>query len=126
MVAERIPDEVRIREVIDKCIDPEELWHELEANRAAFSEKVVFDGGFELPAMLSATSDLEDFVKTWKQRFPPAIQQIRNALVHARESRQSTMIAPTRTNEDRLFPWLGPLSFTAASVMLYSSPSSLE
>ncbi|MXZ45857.1 MAG: hypothetical protein F4Z08_02490 [Chloroflexi bacterium] len=121
MVAERTQDEAKIREVIARFVDPKELWRELDASREAFANEVTLDGGFVLPAVLGSPSDPEHFENTWQQSFPQALQRIRNGLVHARESRQSTMIAPTRGNHDRLFPWLGPLSFTAACVILYSN-----
>ena len=121
MVAERAQDETKITEVIRRCVDPDELWRELDNNRKAFSESVAMDGGFQLPAIMSASESLNDFKATWYSRYPSALQRIRNALVHARESRQSTMIAPTRSNQEMLLPWLGPLSLAAARVMVYSN-----
>ena len=121
MVADRIQDDQKISEVIRRSVSEDELWKELSTDRHAFSVDVTFDGGFTLPAIINTTSGTPDLTQLWRQGFPNALNRIRNALVHARESRQSTMIAPTRANRDRIVPWLGPLSFTAARVMLHSN-----
>lgn len=121
LVVDRTQDESKINEVIRRCVAPEILWQDIEKGREVFCKEVVLDGGFRIPAVISETTDLPDFTESWYQRFPPTLHRIRNALVHARESRQSTMIAPTRANQDRLYPWLAPLSLTAAHVMLYSN-----
>ena len=118
--ADRRQDDAKINTMIEECVDPKEMWDILDGSLAAFSEDVILDGGFVLPALVSATIGYEEFVQSWNKRFPVALHRVRNALVHARESRQSTMIAPTTANHSRLSPWLLPLSQTAARVMLYS------
>ena len=96
------------------------MWDVLDGSLTQFSEDVKLDGGFILPAIVSDSISYEDFAQSWNKRFPAALHQVRNALVHAREFRQSTTIAPTTANQARLFSWLLPLSQTAARVMLYS------
>ena len=118
--AEKRQDEPKINEMIDECVDLEEMWKILDGSLAAFSEEVKLDGGFTLPALVSPSIGYEEFAKIWNKQFSPALHRVRNALVHARESRQSTTIAPTIANYSRLSPWLLPLSQTAARVMLYS------
>ena len=113
-------DEAKINEMIEECVDLREMWDILDGTLAAFAEDVELDGGFTLPALVSASTSYEDFEKSWNKQFPRALHQVRNALVHARESRQSTSIAPTTANHSRLSPWLLPLSQTAARIMLYS------
>ena len=118
--ADKRQDEAKINEMIEECVDPKEMWGILEGSLATFSEDIKLDGGYILPALVSASTAYEDFAQSWNKQFPPALHRVRNALVHARESRQSTMIAPTTANHARLSPWLLPLSQTAARVMLYS------
>ena len=118
--AEKRPDEAKINEMIDECVDPQEMWKILDGSLSDFAKDVELDGGFILPALVSASTGYEDFEQSWNKLFPAALHRVRNALVHARESRQSTMIAPTTANHARLAPWLLPLSQTAARVMLYS------
>ena len=117
---EKRTDEQKINAMIEECVDLQEMWDVLDGSLADFSKEVKLDGGFILPALVSASTGREDFVQSWNRQFPGALHRVRNALVHARESRQSTMIAPTTANHARLFPWLLPLSQTAARVMLYS------
>ena len=117
---DRRNDEAKINEMIEECVDLQEMWDILDGSLAAFSEDVELDGGFILPALVSVSTGYEDFVQSWNRQFPPGLHRVRNALVHARESRQSTTIAPTTANHSRLSPWLLPLSQTAARVMLYS------
>ena len=118
--ADRRQDEAKINEMIEECVDLQEMWNILDGSLVAFSEDVELDGGFILPALVSASTGYEDFAQSWNRQFPLALHRVRNALVHARESRQSTTIAPTTANHSRLSPWLLPLSQTAARVMLYS------
>ena len=118
--ADRMSDDSKINAIIEECVDPREMWDLLDGSLAAFSEAVELDGVFILPALLSSSTGYEDFAQIWNRQFPIALHRVRNALVHARESRQSTMIAPTTANRERLYPWLLPLSLTAARVMLYS------
>jgi hypothetical protein len=117
---EKRTDEQKINAMIEECVDSQEMWDVLDGALAEFSEEVELDGGFILPALVSASTSYEDFAQSWNRQFPTALHQVRNALVHARESRQSTTIAPTTANHTRLSPWLLPLSQTAARVMLYS------
>ena len=118
--ADKRRDDEKINAMIEECVDPQEMWDILDGSLADFSEEVKLDGGFILPALVSASTSYEDFAQSWNRQFPTALHQVRNALVHARESRQSTTIAPTTANHTRLSPWLLPLSQTAARVMLYS------
>jgi hypothetical protein len=117
---DRRRDEEKINEMIEECVDLQEMWHILGGSLAAFSEVIELDGGFVLPEVVNASATYEEFERSWNERFSAALHRVRNALVHAREFRQSTMIAPTTANHARLFPWLLPLSQTAARVMLYS------
>ena len=112
-------DDTKINDMIVECVDLREMWDMLNGSLAIFSQEVELDGGFVLPALVNASISFEDFVQTWNKQFPQALHQVRNALVHARERRQSTTIAPTIANHSRLSPWLLPLSQTAARVMLY-------
>ena len=119
--AERKKDTHKIDAMIKACVDPQQMWDIMEGSLPKFSEDITLDGGFVLPALVSASNTYEDFAHTWNQTFSNALHKVRNALVHAREYRQSTTISPTIANRARLSVWLLPLSETAARVMLYSS-----
>ncbi len=110
----------KINAAIEDCVNTREIWDALSGSISRFSEEVELDGGFVLPAVVSTVASYEEFDENWNKLFVPALHQVRNALVHARESRQTKSIAPTIANHARLAPWLLPLSQTAARVMLYS------
>lgn len=118
--ADRRTDEQKISAMIEECVDLQKMWEVIELSLGAFAEAIELDGGFVLPPLVNTSTSYDDFSRVWNNQFTPALHRIRNALVHARESRQSTMIAPTNANRERLAPWLVPLSETAAQVMLYS------
>ena len=118
--ADRRQDDTKINAMIEDCVDIREMWDVMEQMLETFSDDSEFEGGFTLPAIVGKSISYEEFAQSWHKQFLPALHKIRNALVHARELRQSTTIAPTIANRARLAPWLVPLSHTAARVMLYS------
>ena len=90
-------EDVKINEMIEECVNTQEMWDILQGSLDALSQDVELDGGFILPALVIPSTSYEDFAKSWKQ-FPVALHRVRNALVHARETRQSTTIMPTTAN----------------------------
>jgi hypothetical protein len=109
----------KFQTVIQDLVDPQLVWKEIEPSADLFSEDIEFDGGFTLPALLNKGWSLSDFERAWIPKFPDSLRRIRNALVHARESKMVGVLAPTRTNNLRLVPWLAPLSACSSQVMLY-------
>ena len=119
--ADRRTDNQKINAIIGDCVNPQEMWEILEGSLSDFSKEVELDGGFVLPALVKPSTNYGEFEQTWNKHFAEKIHKVRNALVHARESRQATTIAPTTTNRGRLAVWLMPLHHTAARVILYSN-----
>lgn len=117
---ERRGDKEKINAMIKDCVKPQEMWDILEDSLSDYAKDVELDGGFILPALVHPSTGYPEFAKTWSTRFAENLHRVRNALVHARESRQATTIAPTTINRRRLVPWLLPLHHTAARVILYS------
>ena len=60
MSADRRHDEAKINEMIEECVDLQEMWNILDGSLADFSEDVELDGGFILPALVSASTGYED------------------------------------------------------------------
>ncbi len=120
LAEEKSTDEQKIDLAVKQLVDPVAVWKEVEPNLAFFSSEIQFDGGFTLAAQFSASLKLSEFCSDWRSgnRFPLALRRIRNALVHGRESRMANVIAPTLANDDRLFPWLAPLSAAATRIVL--------
>ena len=99
MSEENRGDIAKINQMIEECVDAKEMWNILDGTLGVFSEPVELDGGFVLPEVVSASISYEEFVKSWNRQFANALHPVRNALVHARESRQSSSIAPTTANQ---------------------------
>ena len=121
MVADNVHEAEKLKEVLRACIEPVTLWKEIEVEPDSFGGGIVLDGGFIMPEVFSKGMTLEQFEKDWVEKFSAALRKIRNALAHSRERRQATTITPTPRNREQLVPWLGPLSYSAASVMLYAN-----
>ncbi len=119
MIENKMADEAKIVAIVNQMVDPKEVWKELQPYKDFYSKEVIFDGGFSLPALIKADWEVGDFVAAWTPKFPDALRKIRNALVHAREMRMVNVISPTKTNYDRLRPWIAPLSLAAMQVTLY-------
>lgn len=120
VVDDRLQEAQKLVLCIESCVRPEKLWTAIEPNAESFSKQVHFDGGFSLPALINSDLGYEDFARTWNPKFADSIRKIRNALVHARESRQVGVIAPTQDNYDKLAPWLYPLRITAMDAIVFN------
>lgn len=119
MTTDRMTDEAKIEAVILESVDAEILWQEFEINLSHFTSDIVFDGGFTLKGFLKPDAKKSEFISSWEKSVPTALRKIRNALVHARESRMSDVISPSAENYQRIAPWIGPLSRIAMQVTIY-------
>ena len=117
---DRMQDEHKFSKLICDVVNPDDLWKEIEPNKEYFASDMKFEGGFTLEPLIERNWGVEDFRRDWEKRprFPESIRKLRNALVHARESRTSGMLAPTRRNADAIRPWLPPLYYAAMQAML--------
>ena len=70
--ADRRPDEAKINSMVEECMDSEEMWYVLRDSLADFSKEVKLDGGFTLPALVSASIGYEEFVGSWNGKFTTA------------------------------------------------------
>lgn len=108
----------KMKNVVHQSIDPSLIWREVQPHADFFSEKIEFDGGVTLDALIMPHWSESDFATSWHPKFIDQVRKIRNALVHGREQRMANVIMPTRANDDRLRPWLAPLSVAAEQVIL--------
>lgn len=115
---DRVNDDQKIQNVIQQLVDPQTVWREIELQKSSFSSATLFEGGFQLSAFIEAGWGLNDFSKMWIPKYPFSLRMIRNALVHAREQRMTTVIAPTTANDERLRPWIPAITATAMQVIL--------
>lgn len=108
----------KMKEVVRQSVDPGVIWRELQPHVDFFSKSIQFDGGVTLDPLIMTRWNEEDFARAWHPKFVDQVRKIRNALVHGRQQQMSNVIAPTRANDDRLRPWLAPLSVAAEQVIL--------
>lgn len=111
-------DEIRMRKVIEECCDPSALWLEIENDREFFCNELLFDGGFILPALISANTTKEAWAAMWTPKLFDQITKVRNCLVHARERRQSNVILPTTSNNCRIERYLPLITRLAEQIAL--------
>ncbi len=119
LVAEdRSDPEHRIRSVIRRFVEPSTIWSIIESNRHFFTKPFEFDGGFKLSELIKENWTLDDFIAAWTPKLPDMIRRLRNALVHARETRETNVIAPTRSNMRLLRPWIALVEAMATEVIV--------
>lgn len=112
-----------LREVVDPC----NVWPAVEANIAFFAAPTIFDGGYSLDGLLPKEEcDLEYFKQHWLPKFATSIRRLRNALVHARDSRGDGRLAPSAANSAQIRFWIEPIQAVVADVMLYGYTASQE
>jgi len=113
-------EEDKLVELLRDVVDPACAWDAIRTNIAFFSVPTVFDGGYKLDAFLpNDQCDYEYFKQHWLPKFPNQVRKLRNALVHARDSRGDGRLAPSADNAARIRFWIEPLQAVVADVLLY-------
>ena len=113
---EKIEEGAKLVAVVRQSVDIESIWKDVEANRGCFERTLMFDGGFELPPVISTSSDLNAFKVSGLEKMVNTFRLLRNALVHAREKRMSNVISASRRNHALVRPFVKPLSSIAMQV----------
>ena len=72
-----------------------------------------FESGYAVKPMLAASTDADGFAASGMEKFANTLRNLRNALVHSRESRMADVIAPSPRNHRLLKSFIGPLSAIA-------------
>lgn len=91
--------------ILDYC-EYDDIKLEIKCNSQYFSQEIVFDGGFKLPALIKNADEAENPSKDILKNIVDKIDKIRNVLVHIRESRENKVILPTKNNNHQLIPYL--------------------
>ena len=118
MTHEKLTDDQKMDALFRSVVDNVRLWNEIEPNLDHFNHDVVFDGGFSLGALVPENATFASFESAGCSEFGKSVKNLRNALVHSRESRQSASVAPTQANYERLRPWIPPLQYVAFEAIL--------
>ena len=115
----RLEDEAKVNKLINTTCKPEVIYKEIEQNKAYFSNKQEFEGGFTLEPFISEDTTLESYSAMWHPKTADTLRFIRNALVHGREKRIGRVISPTSKNDILIRPWCCVARRIAEQVVLY-------
>jgi hypothetical protein len=91
-------DDAKMKKVIEDIVNPSLIWLEIEHDRDFFSVSQSFDGGFEMPYLISKDMSEDGWKATWMPNLYERLTRMRNSLVHARERRENKVILPTIKN----------------------------
>ncbi len=117
----QLSDDAKIQKVVAECCDPRTLWMEISQHKEAFASKVSFDGGFQLPPLISDDMTEKAWCSAWSQTLPAQLRDIRNHLVHARERRQSLVILPTKSNDRLIAKYVFLIARVCEQVAVYNT-----
>jgi len=112
-------DEVRMQKIIEEYCNPEAIWQEILNDKEFFSKEVIFDGGFELSALVSADTTEGAWCTMWMPKFFTHLTKIRNCLVHAREKRQEKVILPSKKNNELISRYIPLIKRAAEQIAIY-------
>lgn len=99
-------DTQRLERVLMTYLRYESIKTEIAANEEYFRKDCQFDGGFLLPALLGNQESIDTGSQNLYKNIRARIENLRNVLVHVRESRESKTISPTPRNSNLLKPYL--------------------
>ncbi|MGC3977786.1 MAG: hypothetical protein QM751_05835 [Paludibacteraceae bacterium] len=111
-------DKIKLEKVVSDYCNYSEIEHEIKQNPTFFYEDINFDGGFILTAILKDKSEIENPPKDIMKKIVDRIDNIRNVLVHIRESRENKVILPTKRNHNLLFAYVFLLRRIAEKVAI--------
>ena len=116
-------EEAKIENLVKSVCSPEAVWREIEPNKSYFTISHKFDGGFVLEPLISENLAKEEFCGMWHPKTINILRHIRNALVHGREKKFISVIAPTRHNDELLRPWSSLAQCIAEQTILFGTPT---
>lgn len=99
-------DSARMERVIETYCNYDSIKAELQANADYFCNDCKFDGGYILKPLLCEKTDLDKEPSNFYTNLRKRIEELRNVLVHVRESREDKAISPTDNNSNLLKPYL--------------------
>jgi len=111
-------EDARMKKVLEELCDYGVIWKEIEHDKEFFTSSQVFNGGVELPPLISKDITKDSWVCMCMPKLYDQLTKIRNCLVHARERRQGNFIHPTIDNNKRIRRWLPIISRVAEQIAL--------
>jgi len=113
-------DDVKMKSAIKEFCDPNAIWREIVHDKEFFTESIVFDGGFELPPLISIDTTENSWSANWVPILFDNFTKIRNCIVHARERRQGKVILPSDANNRKINRYLPLISRVAMQIAIRS------
>lgn len=100
------PDAQRMGKLINDFCAFQEIEDEIICNADYFIKDLQFEGGLIIKKLFDKKEDIKSAHSGIMDTIRKNIDNIRNVLVHARESRENTVISPTPQNNVLLMPYL--------------------
>jgi hypothetical protein len=119
----RIGEEDKMQKVVKSACRLDDIWKEVQQNIPYFSKTTKFDGGFVVDPIVAENTNLENFRVICYPKIINTINSIRNALVHGREKKSGSVIAPNPRNDLLIQPWVSVIGRMAEQVIIYGRPA---
>lgn len=114
----RYDDGRKMGSVIKRACDMSIIWREITTCKSMYTQSVAFEGGFEIDRLISDDMSEDAWCATGHAALLPCVKRIRNAIVHARESREHKVILPGPENDRKLRPYLRLIERVAEQLAL--------
>ena len=114
-----IDDIPKLKRLIRMNVDPKLLWRDIQANKDAFTEEAIFDGGFSIKALISKSDNEKSFCERSLDSFSDHIRILRNTIAHGKQQETAGVIEASERNMRLLRPWVHLLATAAGEVILY-------
>lgn len=111
----------RFKAVVSELVKREVIWPDICANPQAFTQEVIFDGGFTLPKLVDDVDNISRLGPTVMAAMAGSFRDIRNALAHGGEIQAGKVILPTAKNAKLLQPWAHLIVVVAGEVVLHEN-----
>lgn len=114
-----LDDVPRFNSLLTKAVDPALVWAEIDRHREFFESPTVFEGEFQLGALIHKGETLDKWRNQGLERFGNKIRQLRNVLAHGKDQTSAKTIVPTARNGHSLKRWNDLIAIAAGEVIVY-------
>lgn len=111
-------DSIKLEKTITENVIINDIKNEIEVNKKYFAKDIEFEGGLKINKILKDENSLESLKSDDLILIKKNIEKIRNVLVHLREHRENKVILPSKSNDQKLLPYLYILRRIAEKVAI--------
>lgn len=111
-------DSIKLEKTITENVTINDIKNEIEVNKKYFAKDIEFEGGLKINKILKDENSLESLKSDDLILIKKNIEKIRNVLVHLREHRENKVILPSKSNDQKLLPYLYILRRIAEKVAI--------